>query len=32
MIAEGFCQTIQNFDEFGGLWLKLPDVPETEGK
>ena len=32
MIAEGFCRTIQNFDEFGGLWLKLPDVPETEGK
>lgn len=28
MIAEGFCRKIQNFDKFGGLWLKLPDVPE----
>lgn len=30
MIAEGFCRTIQNFDKFGGLWLKLPDVPEIK--
>lgn len=32
MIAVGFSHAVSDFDEFGGLWLKLPNVPETEGR
>lgn len=30
MAAVGFKHYVENFGEFGGLWLKLPDVPEVK--
>ena len=30
MAAVGFKHYVENFGEFGGLWLKLPNVPERK--
>lgn len=30
MAAVGFKHYVENFGEFGGLWLKLPSVPEVK--